>query len=174
MEKDRLGFSWPAHPWGSVIFLPKWLRGRECSPALLALGVHQDACACLSSPVPSQPAAALGGKTKTTQSEHMRLLLSPDQLGTKTYAPVPGEDSITSGGVKSYPSYPLPSIPQPVQIYRASNLLGRCMLPTDPGRNCSGKDCFLLVNPVGGAVILLFCFQAEVFGKPIGFVLLQS
>ncbi|KAK4832851.1 hypothetical protein QYF61_025871 [Mycteria americana] len=38
MEKGKLGFPWLAHTWGSVIFLPKWPRGRESSPALLALG----------------------------------------------------------------------------------------------------------------------------------------
>lgn len=69
MEKDRLGFPWPAHAWGSVIFLPKWPRGRQsCAPALLALGAPQETCswesARLSPPVPGRPAGAPGEETK--------------------------------------------------------------------------------------------------------------
>lgn len=40
-------------------------------------------------------------KQRRPRSEHMRLLLSADRLGTKTCAPVSREDSIRSGGEKS-------------------------------------------------------------------------
>lgn len=115
-------------------------------------------------------------KQKRPTSEHTCLLLSADQLGTKTWAPVSGEDVIGTGGEKSYQPHPLPNIPQPTQSNRMAIPGGGTFL-TDPGDKCPGKDCFLLVNPVCGAVILLFsffCFQAAIRDKATGFVLLRS
>lgn len=117
-------------------------------------------------------------KQRQSTSEHTRLLLSADQLGTKTCAPVSGEGSIASGGEKSYQPHPLPNILQPAQVCGALN--NRMAIPeggvllTEPSEKCPGKGCFLLANPVCGAVILLFCSQVEICDKPSGFVLLWS
>jgi len=117
-------------------------------------------------------------KQRRLTSEHMRLLLSADQLGTKTCPSVSREDSIRSGGEKSYQPHPLPNIPQTAQIYGALNnpvaIPGGGGLLADQDEKCPRNSRFSLVNPVCGTVILLFCFQAEICDKPTGRVLLQS
>lgn len=154
------------------------------SPLLLSwLSVHPEKHAAGKAstaphPCPANLQERWEEKQRRPMSDHTCLLLSADQLGTKTCAPVSGEDSIRSGGEKSYQPHPLPNIPQLAQIYRALNncmaIPGGVVLLADPGKKCPGKGCFLLVNPVCGTVILLFCFQAEICDKPTGFVLLRS
>lgn len=121
-------------------------------------------------PCPGHPGGA-GRRKRPPATQHTRRLLAADCPGTSTCR-------VTSAGWKSYQPHPLLSIP-PAPCLRSSEhhsmaIPGGGVLLAELGEKCPGKRCLLLVNPVCGVVIFLFCFQAETCKKPTGFVPLWS